>query len=310
MPVNVLFSARPELWPVYEPLLSQGLAEAGLNVYLATDIEPDQVNYVVYAPNGGLLDFKPYSRLKAVLSLWAGVESIADNATLTVPLARMVDHGLTQGMAEWVVGHTLRYHLGMDTHITQQDGVWTPIAPPLATERTVCVLGLGELGQAAAQALAALNFRVLGWSRTEKDIQGVTCLHGAEGLRTALSQSEIVVLLLPDTPATENTLNAATLALMPKGAKIINPGRGPLIDDNALLDALNTGQVGHATLDVFRIEPLPPEHPYWTHPNVTVTPHIASETRPVTAAQVICENIQRGEAGEPFVHLVDRQLGY
>ncbi|MES0863848.1 glyoxylate/hydroxypyruvate reductase A [Ruegeria sp. SCPT10] len=310
MPVNVLFSARPELWPVYEPLLTNGLAEARLDVNLATNMEPDQVDYVVYAPNGGLLDFTPYSRLKAVLSLWAGVESIADNETLTVPLARMVDNGLTQGMTEWALGHTLRYHLGMDAHITVQDGAWTPTAPPLATERTVCVLGLGELGQAVAQALAALNFRVLGWSRTQKDIQGVTCLHGTDGLRTALSQAEIVVLLLPDTPATENTLNAETLALMPKGAKIINPGRGPLIDDNALLDALNTGQVGHATLDVFRVEPLPLEHPYWEHPNVTVTPHIASETRPVTAAQVICENIQRGEAGEPFVHLVDRQLGY
>ena len=310
MPVNVLFSARPALWPEYEPLLTDGLSEAGLDFRLGTEFEPDEVDYVVYAPNGGLLDFTPYSRLKAVLSLWAGVESIAGNETLTVPLARMVDHGLTQGMIEWVVGHTLRYHLGMDKHITVQDGVWTPDAPPLAQERQVCVLGLGSLGQAVAQALAALNFHVTGWSRTPKEIGGVTCLHGADGLREALSRAEIVVLLLPDTPATENTMNAETLALLPKGARIINPGRGPLIDDNALLEALDSGQVGHATLDVFRTEPLPPEDPYWAHPNVTVTPHIASETRPVTAAQVICENIRRGEAGEPFLHLVDRQLGY
>lgn len=310
MPVNVLFSARPELWPVYEPLLAKGLSEAGLDFCLGTEFAPDQVDYVVYAPNGGLMDFTPYTRLKAVLSLWAGVEQIAGNATLTVPLARMVDHGLTQGMTEWVVGHVLRYHLGMDHHITVQDGVWTPDAPPLASERQVCVLGLGALGEAAARALAALNFHVTGWSRTSKDIPGVTCLYGEDGLLTALSQAEIVVLLLPDTPATENTLNSKTLALLPKGACIINPGRGPLIDDNALLDALNTGQVGHATLDVFRVEPLPSDHPYWAHPNVTVTPHIASETRPVTAAQVICENIRRGEDGEPFLHLVDRTLGY
>lgn len=105
-------------------------------------------------------------------------------------------------------------------------------------------------------------------------------------------------------------MNADTLALLPKGACIINPGRGPLIDDDALLAALNTGQVGHATLDVFRVEPLPADHPYWAHPNVTVTPHIASETRPETAAQVICENIRRGEEGKPFLHLVDRSLGY
>ncbi|WP_170436141.1 2-hydroxyacid dehydrogenase [Ruegeria arenilitoris] len=310
MSVNVLFSARPALWPVYEPLLRTGLADAGIKATIATDLPPDQVDYIVYAPNGGLLDFTPYTRSKAVLSLWAGVEKIASNDTLTVPLARMVDHGLTQGMTEWVVGHVLRYHLGMDRHITVQDGEWAPDPPPLATQRSVCVLGLGALGQAAAQALAALSFNVTGWSRSAKDVSGVTCLHGADGLRVALSQAEILVLLLPETVATENTLNADTLALLPKGARILNPGRGPLIDDEALLQALNTGQVGHATLDVFRAEPLPPDHPYWAHPNVTVTPHIASETRPETAAQVICENIQRSESGRPLLHLVDRALGY
>ncbi|WP_170452296.1 2-hydroxyacid dehydrogenase [Ruegeria arenilitoris] len=310
MSVNVLFSARPALWPVYEPLLNTGLADAGVKATIATDLPPDQVDYIVYAPNGGLLDFTPYTRAKAVLSLWAGVEKIASNDTLTVPLARMVDHGLTEGMTEWVVGHVLRYHLGMDRHITVQDGVWAPDPPPLATQRSVCVLGLGALGQAAAQALAALNFNVTGWSRSAKELSGVTCLHGPDGLRVALSQAEILVLLLPETVATENTLNADTLALLPKGARILNPGRGPLIDDEALLQALNTGQVGHATLDVFRTEPLPPDHPYWAHPNVTVTPHIASETRPETAAQVICQNIQRSESGRPLLHLVDRALGY
>ena len=310
MPVNVLFSAPAGLWPEYEPLLKQGLANAGLDFHLATNIPADQVDYVVHAPDGGLRDFSPFTRLKAALSLWAGIEAIADNETLTVPLARMVDRGLTQGMTEWVVGHVLRYHLGMDRHITQQNGTWAPDAPPLATQRTVCILGLGALGEASARALAALNFRVTGWSRTARNIPGVTCLHGPDGLRTALSQAGIVVLLLPDTPGTENTLNAETLALPPKGTRIINPGRGPLIDDDALLKALNSGQVGHATLDVFRTEPLPPAHPYWAHPNVTVTPHIASETRPASAAQVICENIRRGEVGEPFLHLVDRNQGY
>ena len=119
-----------------------------------------------------------------------------------------------------------------------------------------------------------------------------------------------MVLLLPKTAATENTLNAETLSWLPRGATIINPGRGPLIDDDAFLAALASGQVGHATLDVFREEPLPPDHAYWTHPRVTVSPHVASETRPVTAARVIAENIRRGEAGEPFLHLVDRAVGY
>jgi len=310
MPVNVLFSARPGLWPIYDSLLSKYLTQVGLDFRLSTDIAPEQVDYIVYAPNGGLSDFTPYTRLKAVLSLWAGVEKIAGNDTLTVPLARMVDHGLTQGMTEWVVGHVLRYHLGMDGQIARQDGTWEPTPPPLASQRKVCILGLGALGEATARALAALNFDVTGWSRTAKATPGVTCLHGKDGLQIALSGAEILVLLLPDTPATENILNAQTLALLPKGACILNPGRGPLIDDDALLAALDTDQVGHATLDVFRVEPLPADHPFWAHPNVTVTPHIASETRPVTAAQVICENIRRGEAGEPYLHLVDRNLGY
>ncbi len=310
MTVNILFSARPALWPVYEPLLTEGLLQAGLNFSLSTDADPAEVDYVVYAPNGGLQDFTPYSRLKAVLSLWAGVETIADNKTLTVPLTRMVDHGLTQGMTEWVVGHVLRYHLGMDVHIHGLNGEWRVEVPPLADDRHVCILGLGALGEAVARALAALNFRVTGWSRTIKHIPRVTCQYGPDGLQKALSQAEIVVLLLPNTPATENTLNADTIAQLPPGARVINPGRGPLIDDDALLGALNSGHISHATLDVFRTEPLPPEHPYWAHPKVTVTPHIASETRPETAAQVICENIRRGETGEPFLHLVDRKLGY
>ncbi len=310
MTVNILFSARPALWPVYEPLLIKGLSQAGLNFSLSTDADPAEVDYVVYAPNGGLQDFTPYSRLKAVLSLWAGVETIADNKTLAVPLARMVDHGLTQGMTEWVVGHVLRYHLGMDVHIHGLNGEWRVEVPPLAGDRHVCILGLGALGEAVARALAALNFCVTGWSRTTKHIPGVTCQYGPDGLQKALNQAEIVVLLLPNTPATENTLNADTIAQLPPGVRVINPGRGPLIDDDTLLAALDSGHISHATLDVFRTEPLPPEHPFWAHPNVTVTPHIASETRPETAAQVICENIRRGEAGEPFLHLVDRKLGY
>ncbi|MCU9836684.1 MULTISPECIES: glyoxylate/hydroxypyruvate reductase A [Ruegeria] len=310
MAVNVLFSARPALWPVYEPLLSTYLGELGIDFDLRTEFPPEEVDYVVYAPNGGLSDFTPYTRLKAVLSLWAGVESIAGNMTLTVPLARMVDHGLTQGMTEWVVGHVLRYHLGMDAHIHGLKGEWRQDVPPLASERSVAILGLGALGQASALALSALGFQVTGWSRSPRHVSGITCLHGSEGLTQVLTAAEILVLLLPSTPATENTLRAETLALLPRGARIINPGRGPLIDDAALLAALDSGQVGHATLDVFRTEPLPSDDPYWTHPNVTVTPHIASETRPVTAAQVICENIRRGEQGEPFLHLVDREQGY
>ncbi len=310
MTLTLLFSAPDRTWPAYETVLPQVLKEAGIDADLTRSARPDAVDYIIYAPNGMLRDFTPYTRTKAVLSLWAGVEKIAPNPTLTQPLCRMVDPGLAQGMRDYVVGHVMRYHLGMDRHIHGLNGAWDHITPPLARDRPVTVLGLGELGQSCARALAALGFHVTGWSRRPKQIAGLTCVSGPDGLKSALKTGEIVVLLLPNTPQTENTLNAETLALLPKGARIVNPGRGSLIDDDALLTALDAGQIGHATLDVFRTEPLPQDHPYWAHPNVTVTPHIAAETRAQTASEVIAENIRRGEAGEPFLHLVDRAAGY
>ncbi|MCP5038066.1 MAG: glyoxylate/hydroxypyruvate reductase A [Rhodobacteraceae bacterium] len=310
MPVNVLFSARAGLWENYEDPLLTALNEIGVNVNLSRNIPPCDVDYVVFAPNGPVSDFTPYTRTKAVLGLWAGVESITGNTTLTQPLARMVDPGMTEGMAEWVAGHVLRHHLGMDVDICRADTGWQPHIAPLARDRQVGVMGLGALGSACAKTLAGLNFDVLGWSRSAKDIAGVETFSGPAGLDEILRRSEILVLLLPLTDATGNILNARTLGLLPGGAIVINPGRGPLIDDAALLEALKTGQIAHATLDVFRTEPLPPEHPFWAQKNVTVTPHIASETRPISASKMIAENIRRGEMGEPFLHLVDRKAGY
>lgn len=310
MSVNALYSGRPDRWSDYETHLKSAFSKAGLDVNLSPDLPPETVDYVIYAPNGPVQDFSPFPRLKAVLSLWAGVEKVIVNETLTVPLARMVDTGLTQGMQDWVTGHVLRHHLGMDYNILNQNGKWDPRLPPLATDRPVTILGLGALGQTCAKALAGLGFPVTGWSRSPKSVPGITCLSGAETLDKALSNAEILVLLLPFTAETENVINSDTLAQMPRGAVIINPGRGPLIDDDALLAALDSGQIGHATLDVFRTEPLPPEHPYWAHERVTVTPHIAAETRSSSAASVIAENIRRGQAGEPLLYQVDRKEGY
>lgn len=312
MPPIALFAGNASQWPTYRETLAAAFRRVGVAVDLVnTAADPTAVDYIIYAPSGGLSDFTPFTGLKAVLSLWAGVESFQDNASLTAPLARMVDQGLSLGMAEWVLGHVMRAHLDMDSHLNGQDGVWRDgIAPPLARDRRVGILGLGELGRTCADYLTRVGFQVSGWSRRAKAIDGVTCLSGEKGLRDILKTSEILILLLPLTSKTENILNAETLALMPKGATIINPGRGPLIDDTALLATLDSGQIKHATLDVFRVEPLPKDHPYWAHANVTVTPHIASETRAETASDSIAENIRRGEAGEPFLYLVNRAQGY
>lgn len=310
MSIRLLFAATAARWPVYQPLLESAFARHGLIVEWMDESDAAQIDYIIYAPDSALTDFTPFINCKAVLSLWAGVERIIDNPTLTQPLCRMVDAGMTEGMVEWVVGHVMRHHIGVDRYVQGPNGDWDRVIPPLARERKIAVLGLGQLGTACAQALAALNFRVEGWSRNPKSREGMVCHHGDAGLQLALSEADMAVLLLPQTPQTDSILNAQRLALMKRGGVVLNPGRGPLVDDDALLAALDDGQIGHATLDVFRVEPLPPEHPFWHHPKITITPHVASETRPITAAQVIARNIAHGEAGEPFEFLANPSQGY
>ena len=312
MAARILFSAPEDHWALWRPHLLAAFAAEGLDVDLTDDPAGAWTfDYVIYRPGGPVRDFTDFSRLKAVLSLWAGVERIVGDPTLTVPLCRMVDEGLTRGMAEWVAGHVLRYHLGMDAHIVGQDGVWrNGVVPPLAPDRTVGILGLGQMGRAAAAMLQALEFDVRGWSRRDKPLPGLETFSGEDGLEAVLRAAEILVTLLPATPATEGLLDARRLAMLPAGARLINPGRGTLVDDAALLEALDSGRLAHATLDVFRTEPLPAEHPFWGHPRVTVTPHIAAETRPETASEAIARNVRRCENGEALMHVVDRTAGY
>ncbi|AUM74364.1 2-hydroxyacid dehydrogenase [Paracoccus jeotgali] len=300
--MRVLFAA--DGWEKWAPAISAACPEAEL---LQT-APPDSVDAIIYAPNGPGCDFAAYPSAKLVQGLWAGVDQIVPDSSLTQPLARMVEPGLERGMVEYCTGWALRLHLGMDRFA--QDGVWrNDMAPPLATRRKVTVLGAGALGQAVARALAALDFDVATWSRSGEGAPGIPAFSGPE-MEQALSRAEILIALLPDTPETRNILNAERLALLPRGASIINPGRGTLIDDAALLSALNSRYLRHAVLDVFRTEPLPPFDPYWSHPGVTVTPHIASETRVETAALVVAENLRRVMRGETPLHLVDRSKGY
>ena len=300
--MKVLFAA--DGWDKWAPAIRAACPEAELLQQAA----PDAVDAIIYAPNGPGCDFAAYPSARLVQSLWAGVERIAPDTSLTQPLARLVDPGLEQGMIDYCAGSVLRAHLGMDSYA--QDGLWrNDLVPPLATGRAVTVLGAGALGQAVARALKGLGFDVATWSASGRGADGIPAFAGPD-LDQALSRAEILVLLLPDTAETRDILNRRTLALLPQGATVINPGRGTLIDDQALLEALSSGRVRHAVLDVFRAEPLPPDHPYWAHPRVTVTPHIASETRVATAAQVVADNLRRVMRGETPRFLVDRAKGY
>ncbi len=160
--IRVLFAAGQERWPVYEAPLRTAFAEAGLSVDMAMDHAPESVDYIILSPGSGIDDFRPFTRCKAVLNLWAGVEKIVGNQTLTQPLARMVDPGLTESMVEWVTGHVLRHHLDIDHSLAHQSGEWVQHIPPLARDRPVGVLGLGELGAACARALATAQLPGLG----------------------------------------------------------------------------------------------------------------------------------------------------
>ena len=313
MKPRVVLSAGERHHRLWLPALTQALVDAKVSAELTTRIgNPETVSHIVHSPDGPINDFSEFTNLRAVLSLWAGVQDIVDNPTLQVPLARMVDAGMVSGMTEWVVANVLKHHLQFDVVASSQKGQWrTDIAPPLACDRTVAILGFGQLGSAAAAALSALEFNVIGWRKTEPgNNSGIPVLAGEAGLHSVMQVAEILVLLLPATAHTEGILNERTLRQLPAGSAVINAGRGCLIDDDALLHALDSGKLSGATLDVFNQEPLPAEHPYWAHPKVTVSPHIASQTRPATAAPVIADNIRRSCEGRPLLHLVDRKRGY
>lgn len=310
--INILYAGKLSEQAEYDPCIRTSLKKRGIEFNLQQSFDdPMSVDYIVYSPHGTLTDFTPFKNAKLVQNLWAGVEVPLANDTLTQPLARMVEQGLTHGMADYVMAHVLRHHMFTDVYAAAQPGDWREdLVPPLAMDRTVGILGLGALGSYAANKLKYQGFNVMGWSRSQKELKGIDCRSGSTGLTEVLAGSDYLVLLLPNTPDTYHVINSKTIAGMKQGAAIINPGRGPLINDGDLLAALDSGCLSGATLDVFDQEPLDKTHAYWTHPKVLVTPHIASATRADTSAETVAENIARGETGKPFLHLVDKSAGY
>lgn len=266
---------------------------------------------LVWRPEPGLLARLP--NLKAIFSLGAGVDHLFSDPDLpkTVPITRVVDINLTARMSEYVLLHVLRYHRQHDAYAASQAaGLWEERHQPGSQDRRIGILGQGVLGSDAARHLAALGFQVAGYSRTSKTIERIESFHGADGLTPLANRSDILINMLPLTPALEGVLNADLFAALPEGAVVINVGRGAHLVENDLLAALDSGHLGGATLDVFRAEPLPEAHPFWTHPKITVTPHIASVADPRTVVQQVAENIRRDRAGEPLIDVVDPAVGY
>ena len=266
---------------------------------------------VMWKPPHGLLASLP--NLKLIVSLGAGVDHLLDDPSLPrhVPIMRLVDPHMVAAMSEYVLTQVLRLHRQDLTYLAQQRaGVWKEHGQKNASERRVGILGLGQFGADAAVKLAALGFDVAGWSRRAKTIPGIASFHGGDGFAPFLARSDIVICLLPLTAATENILDARAFSLMPRGAAIINVGRGGHLAEDDLLTALDGKQIGAAVLDVFREEPLPAAHPFWRHPSVIVTPHIAAATNAPTAAVIVAENIRRLRAGQTLRDLVDPALQY
>ncbi len=274
------------------------------------NIEDIEAAMVWMHPPGEL---KRYPKLRLILSLGAGVNHVLDDPDLPpgVPIARMVDPGLTAGMVEYAVAGVLRYHRNFDVYERfQRESRWKKLPTPDTARRGIGVLGLGEIGGACAQALSAFGFAVAGWSRTPKSLEGVTGYFGAEGLKPFLARTDILLCVLPLTAATRGIINRELLAALPKGAFVINIARGGHVVDRDLIASLDSGHIAGALLDVFEPEPLPSDHPYWHHPKVTLTPHIASLTNPETAVLPIVENLKRLKSGAPLLNLVDRVSGY
>jgi len=307
----IAFVAQEEDPQRWLPRLGAALPEDRFVVWPEVG-DPSQVEVALVAkpPAGALAGFP---RLRLVQSLWMGVDGLLADPTLPrgTPIARLVDPGMVAAMSETVLARVLDWHRHFFRYRAQQARrEWAARPQFLASDRTVGLLGLGELGRDAAAKLRALGFNVCGWSRRPKRVDGVECFHGESGLAEVLERSGALVCLLPLTAATKGILNARAFARLPEGACVISVARGAHVVDDDLLAALDSGRLAHAYLDVFETEPLPPGHRYWTHPSVTVTPHIAALTEPRTSIAMVAANIERLRRGERPEALVDVAAGY
>lgn len=281
---------------------------------------PDEIKYALawQAPAGELANFP---NLELIVSVGAGVDHLFKDPKLpNVPLVRYVDPDLTTRMTQYVVLHTLYHVRRMSEHQAQQrENKWDYLPEPMPGEVRVGIMGTGVLGQAAAKALGALGYRLNGWSRSAKEIAGMTCFAGDDGLDPFLNATDVLVVLLPFTPATKGILNRALIAKLSTdgnrhhrlpGPVLINAGRGGLQIEADILASLDANELYAASLDVFETEPLPVDSPLWQHPSVVVTPHNAAESATESISRYFLRQIERHETGQPLENIVDPKIGY
>ncbi|MGM0984337.1 MAG: 2-hydroxyacid dehydrogenase [Pseudomonadota bacterium] len=298
--------------------LSERLPDAEVFTSSAPAEKRREADYLaVWKPSAELLG-EP-ERLKGIVNLGAGVDALLGNPGLPagVPIVKLRDAGMAELIGDYVRYGILHFQRDFDRYRRQQARrEWKEHALVDKADWPVGVLGLGAIGAEVAAMVAADGFPVHGWSRSEKSLEGISCHHGDAGLDELLGRVRSLVLLLPDTPATRHVIDADALARLPEGASLINPGRGTLIDETALLDALGPdsegeteGRLRGALLDAFPEEPLPDASPLWSHPRVWVTPHMAGPTPLGAALDQVAEALLAFEAGEA-IDTVDPEAGY
>jgi glyoxylate/hydroxypyruvate reductase A len=288
--------------------------DPSLDIRLFPDAgEPAAIEAAVVWTAHDMAELRRYPNLKLIVSMGAGADHLLrpPGPPPGIPVARLVDRMLTTQMGEWALLNVLRFHRqDLEYRALQAERVWRELPAPVTAETRIGILGLGELGTHAASLLRGLGFPLMGWTRRQRAVDGIATFHGETGLAEMAAKAKILICLLPLTPATRGVVSAGLLSRLPRGAFLINGARGAHVVDADLLAALESGHVAAAALDVFDPEPLPPDHPFWAHPRVMMTPHAASITIPSSAAPQVVENIHRARAGRPLINLVDFAAGY